>query len=141
MITGLSGKTHVVMTAVALTVWRPPAAGGEDSVVHNIVFHEETKVTFGDLSAEAVDGNVVGVGVRNTVIASLTTSYGAAAYVSTTEPYDKAGGYGIQGLAGAFVSGIQGCYYNVVGLPVHRLWYELQRITTKADASDATTMT
>ena len=43
------------------------------------------------------------------------------AYVSTDEPYDKAGGYGIQDKAAVFVRGIHGDYLNVVGLPVYRL--------------------
>lgn len=43
-------------------------------------------------------------------------------YLDSDEPYDKAGGYGIQGKAGIFVSGIEGDYYNVVGLPVSRLY-------------------
>ncbi|MBF0405750.1 MAG: septum formation protein Maf [Candidatus Riflebacteria bacterium] len=39
-------------------------------------------------------------------------------YVSTPEPYDKAGAYAVQGIAGLFVEKLEGCYYNVVGFPV-----------------------
>ena len=42
-------------------------------------------------------------------------------YLATDEPYDKAGAYAIQGKAAAWISGIRGCYFNVVGLPVYRL--------------------
>jgi len=47
------------------------------------------------------------------------------AYLATDEPWDKAGGYGIQGLAGAFVRSIEGSYSNVVGLPLAETWQML----------------
>ncbi|HAI52633.1 MAG TPA: hypothetical protein DCQ17_04685 [Firmicutes bacterium] len=67
------------------------------------VFSETTKVRFRQLS----EAEVVG-------------------YVATGEPLDKAGAYGIQGLGGLLVQSIEGCYYNVVGLPVPRLVEELR---------------
>jgi septum formation protein len=59
---------------------------------------ELTRVTFGRLDADEI-----------------------AAYARSGEPLDKAGGYGIQGLAGQFVRRIEGDYFNVVGLPLARL--------------------
>lgn len=49
-------------------------------------------------------------------------------YIDSNEPYDKAGAYGIQGLASKFVRGIEGDYFNVVGLPISRIY---EKIFTK----------
>ncbi len=50
-------------------------------------------------------------------------------YLRTKEPYDKAGAYGIQGRAGFFVEKINGCYFNVVGLPISKLLNCLSKLT------------
>jgi septum formation protein len=46
-------------------------------------------------------------------------------YLATGEPHDKAGGYGVQGYAGRFIPRIEGCYFNIVGLPLARLYHAL----------------
>ena len=51
-----------------------------------------------------------------------------SAYVATGEPMDKAGSYGIQGGGALFVESMVGDYYNVMGLPVCRLWQSLHRM-------------
>jgi septum formation protein len=50
-------------------------------------------------------------------------------YVASGEPLDKAGAYAIQGLASKFVREIRGCYQNVVGLPVSRVYRHLQSLS------------
>lgn len=49
-------------------------------------------------------------------------------YLATDEPYDKAGAYAIQGRAGRFIPRIEGCYYNVVGLPLEHLLASLREL-------------
>ena len=87
----LSGRTHTVMTAVALTY----KAGESDSTLKISVRLVETQVRFCALSTTDIE-----------------------AYVASKEPMDKAGSYGIQGLGGCFVAAIEGSYSGVVGLPL-----------------------
>jgi septum formation protein len=87
----LSGATHTVYTGLALVTSVSGDLGYE--VTEAVV---GTAVTFRELTDEMIH-----------------------AYVATGEPYDKAGGYGIQGHASPFVERIEGDYFNVVGLPVH----------------------
>ena len=56
------------------------------------------------------------------------TDHVIANYVATREPMDKAGAYGIQGYGALMVSGVQGCYFNVMGLPLARLGALLRRV-------------
>ena len=48
-------------------------------------------------------------------------------YVSTKEPYDKAGAYAVQGVFAPFIEKINGDYYNVMGLPISRVYHELKQ--------------
>lgn len=99
MLRVLSGKSHNVSTGVALV-------GLEDGRQTRLkVFSETTKVRVAELTEEEI-----------------------ISYVNTSEPYDKAGAYGIQGMFGKHIQGIEGDYNNVVGLPVHRLYENFVRI-------------
>lgn len=59
---------------------------------------------------------------------SKLTSKQIEEYINTGDPMDKAGAYGIQGKAGVFVEKINGCYYNVVGLPLNKLNFMLMEM-------------
>ena len=96
MLRGLSGRTHEVLTGLAL-VSAPD--GRECSRV------ESTKVAFATLSPAEIEN-----------------------YLASGEPFDKAGAYGIQALAGRYVTRIEGCYFNVMGLPLSRLWLMLRSL-------------
>lgn len=95
MLNRLSGRTHEVITGVALI---------QKSKNKSISFHQTSKVTFSMLTSDEIE-----------------------AYVKKGSPMDKAGAYGIQDDMGSlFVESIVGDYYNVVGLPVNRLYNELK---------------
>src|SRR5262252_6105828 len=89
MLEKLSGRTHSVITGVALI--RLPD-------VERREFYETTQVQLTALDEEEI--------IR---------------YLASGEPFDKAGAYAIQGRAGRYIPRVQGCYYNVVGLPLARL--------------------
>ena len=59
---------------------------------------------------------------------SRLTAEDISLYLATEEPYDKAGAYAIQGRAGRFIPRIEGCYYNVVGLPLEHLLASLREL-------------
>lgn len=98
MIYKLQGKSHMVYTGVTVIA-------KSDDMVSASSFAEGTKVNVAPMTENEIE-----------------------AYISTEEPYDKAGAYGIQGLFGKFIEGIEGDYFNVVGLPVHRLYEELKKL-------------
>ena len=58
------------------------------------------------------------------------------AYVASREPLDKAGGYAIQGRAGRYIPRVEGCYFNVVGLPLARLYALLEELGWRDDGPD-----
>ena len=61
----------------------------------------------------------------------MLTETEIADYVRTGEPMDKAGAYAIQGMASRWVERIVGCYFNVVGLPVPRVYRMLRTLAEK----------
>ena len=68
----------------------------------------------------SADRSAVSHDVTHVRFAPLTEEQ-IAFYLRSEEPYDKAGAYAIQGLASMWIEGIDGCYFNVVGLPVHKM--------------------
>ena len=71
----------------------------------NKIFTEETYVYFKRLSVEEINW-----------------------YLDSGEPFDKAGSYGIQGLGRVLISKIEGCYFNVVGFPIHHFYIKLKEL-------------
>lgn len=99
MLNDLSEAQHQVHTGVVLLL-----TGKHSNVSKTISFTEMTTVYFSKLDQQEIDF-----------------------YISTGSPMDKAGSYGIQDDWGAaFVQKIEGDFYNVVGLPINKLYYELK---------------
>ena len=99
MLTMLSGKTHSVYTGVTFVFIDKEGRTGEHC------FFEKTDVCMSPLPEEEMDR-----------------------YIQSGDPMDKAGSYGIQGRFAIHIKEIRGDYNNVVGLPVARLYQELQKL-------------
>lgn len=94
----LSDRTHQVYTGVAI-LYRCEGAK------QTYFFHEKTDVTFCSVN-----------------------DYELKEYIATKDPMDKAGSYGIQGPFAKHIKGIHGDYFNVVGLPISKLYRELKKL-------------
>ena len=105
MLQELSGRTHHVSTGVCLMHLDPTA-----KALATRSFVETTRVSVFDLTDEEI-----------------------RAYVASGEPMDKGGAYGIQGRGRLLVSGIEGDWANVVGLPVARVVRELESLFGRRD--------
>ncbi len=103
MLRALSGCGHDVNTAVS--VWVVHAPKGQDVGLFYRTFVDTTYVYFKDLTEEQI-----------------------ANYIASGDPFDKAGSYGIQSGAGAFVDHIEGSLDTVIGFPVERLREEFPDI-------------
>jgi septum formation protein len=81
--------------------------------------------------ALAMEGPVMSSTSVSTVTFRAITDDEAQRYCSTSEPYDKAGGYGIQGLAALFVERIEGSYTGIMGLPLYETGRLLMQVGFK----------
>ena len=99
----ISARTHQVTTAVCLLGPQMTASRGTPRTAFEEVRSETTMVTMNELSEEDI-----------------------RFYVESGEPMDKAGAYAIQGIASRWIPRIEGCYFNVVGLPVPLVWRMLR---------------
>ncbi len=90
-------------------------AGNWHTVATGVALAETSSDTYSE-------GRIAGVLETTRVKFAPMTSEEIEEYIATGEPFDKAGGYGIQGRASIYVERIDGCYFNVVGFPLHAFW-------------------
>jgi len=140
MLSSLAGRTHRVMTSVALGINKNTLSGDIRLIAylsdHDKKMPNEKLLDTKLVDAKAVDSDFaksvnVNVNVNSVddylilsclqvsdVSFKTLSSDEIQAYCETPEPYDKAGGYGIQGYAGVFVKKLKGSYSGVMGLPL-----------------------
>jgi len=120
----LSADTVVEHAEVVLN--KPKDEAEATAMLHALSGQTHTVITGIALCHQASARTVVEAERTRVHFAPLTSAE-IKRYVTSGSPLDKAGGYGIQDAYGArFVRGIEGDYYNVVGLPLHRLYHMLR---------------
>ena len=100
MIRRLAGRSHQVYTGVCLVKKEPE--GEADTVVS---FYDETDVNVSPMTEKEI-----------------------REYADSEEPMDKAGSYAVQGFFARYIDGLKGSYANVMGLPVHLVYQELNKL-------------
>ena len=117
----LGADTIVVMGDVVLE--KPVDATDARAMLKRLQGREHTVIT--GICLRHAGGVIVDHSSTQVCFTAMTDSE-IEAYVASGEPMDKAGAYGIQGLASKFVERIDGCYFNVMGLPVSLVYRRLR---------------
>lgn len=106
---------------------KPENAADAKSMLQRMSGRQHSVHTGFTLIVPALSGDVVRSSATTTLVEFARLSDAAIeAYISTGEPFDKAGGYGAQGPAGVWIKRLEGCYFNVMGLPLHDLGLEIK---------------
>lgn len=128
MLRSLSGRSNRVLSAVTIASLKCNRVGGDSSTgsssstivggpltdLYNIkTFCQSSNVNFAHLTDEVIN-----------------------AYIDSGEPFDKAGGYGMQSLGASLVTSIEGCFFNVMGFPVFRFCEEFLPIIAEMKSND-----
>lgn len=118
----LSGDHHYVYTGVCtVMINAAPTADHPDSIDHKTI-NEKSFIDNMDIRKVSYKT----FSEKTKVFTDPLTIHEINEYIASGEPMDKAGSYGIQGMFSRYINHIEGDYFNVVGLPVSRLYKELK---------------
>ncbi|HHU30963.1 MAG: Maf family protein [Bacillota bacterium] len=105
-----------------------PADSREAARMLRLLSGRSHQVMTGVAVVRQPDGSVLSCVETTTVYMRHLSDREIDWYVKSGEAFDKAGGYGIQGRAAVFIERVEGCYFNVVGLPLAALWQLLKKL-------------